>query len=247
MNEANRPLTLQEAADHVGTSRSRLWRAMSDGHLNVEKRRVAGRNVWTVRESDLIEWAQEFLGGADLALDTETLDAREQSLEHPRTTANVHEQSSEHPRTFVNDHEQSYERPRTSVNNREHSRTNVSEQISFPPSSPPVELYLALVDRVQRAERRTVELEMTLQQSQRLLCENAESITEREARAQHAEAVVERQQEREHELAAENARLATELETTRLQLEEAQKPKGLFSWLSLRKKRTSSNQVDKAV
>ena len=124
MNEANRPLTLQEAADHVGTSRSRLWRAMSDGHLNVEKRRVAGRNVWTVRESDLIEWAQEFLGGADLALDTETLDAREQSLEHPRTTANVHEQSSEHPRTFVNDHEQSYERPRTSVNNREHSRTN---------------------------------------------------------------------------------------------------------------------------
>ena len=219
MNEANRPLTLQEAADQIGTSRSRIWRAMSDGHLGVEKRRVAGRNVWTVLESDLTKWAQEFLDAAELSLNAKTADVREQS----------------------------FERSRTSANDREQSRTNTSEQNSFQPSHPPVELYLALVDRLQRAERRTVELELTLQQSQRLLCENAESITEREARAKQAEAVVAQHQQREEELAAENTRIFAELEATRQQFETAQKPSGFFSWLGLRKKRSTSAPVDKAV
>ncbi len=150
---------------------------------------------------------------------------------------------SERPRTLANDREQSSEYPRTSVNDREHSRMNTSEQSS----NPPVELYLALVDRLQRAERRTVELELTLQQSQRLLCENAESITEREARAMQAEAVAEGYQQREQELTTENSRLLSELEATRRRLEEAQKPSGLLSWLGLRKKRTAPASVDKAV
>ncbi len=116
-----------------------------------------------------------------------------------------------------------------------------AERSTNSPSHPPVELYLALVDRLQRAERRTVELELALQQSQRLLCENAESITEREARAQQAEA-------REEERTAENIRLSAELETSRRQLEDAQRPKGLLSWLGLRKKRTSPvGSADKAV
>jgi hypothetical protein len=229
MNELNKPLTLQEAADQIKTSRSRLWRAMSDGHLSVEKRRVGGRSVWTVLESDLAKWADEFL------------DATEPS---PIVgTANTYEQSPEYSRTVVDSRKHHFERPRTTMNNHEQSRLNMNEQSSHPP----VELYLALVDRLQRAERRTVELELTLQQSQRLLCENAESITEREARAKQAEAIVEHHQQREQELAAENARILGELEATRLQLTEAQKPSGFFSWLGLRRNRTAGAPVEKAV
>lgn len=130
------------------------------------------------------------------------------------------------------------------------------------PADPPVELYLALVDRLQRAERRTVELELTLRQSQRLLTENAESITEKEAQALEARAQLQalenaKQLEIERlasELEAlekskqdEAASLSSELEAARRQLEEAQKPKGFLSWLGLRKKRTADAPVDKAV
>jgi len=134
--------------------------------------------------------------------------------------------------------------------------------VDRPADQPPVELYLALVDRLQRAERRTVELELTLRQSQRLLTENAESITEKEAQALEARAQLQalentKQLEIERlasELEAlekakqdETDRLASELEATRRQLEEAQKPSGFFSWLGLRKKRIAGAPVDKAV
>lgn len=130
-----------------------------------------------------------------------------------------------------------------------------------PTDQPPVELYLALVDRLQRAERRTVELELTLRQSQRLLSENAESITEKEAQALEARAQLQavedaKQLELERlasELKAlekskqdEADRLTSELEATRRQLAEAQKPSGFLSWLGLRKKRAGSD-VSKAV
>lgn len=233
MNEANRPLTLQEASDQIGTSRSRLWRAMSDGNLSVKKRRVSGRSVWTVLEQDLVRWAEEFL--AEVAEISET------------NTADVHEHEPEHFRTSTNDREPNSEHLRTSANKREQQEANTSEQTSEHPPQPPVELYLALVDRVQRAERRTVELELTLQQSQRLLCENAESITEREAQVKQVAAEAEQHKQRENDLATENARLAAELEATRHQLLEAQKPQGLLSWLGLRKRRTTSISTDKAV
>lgn len=247
MNEANRPLTLQEAADQIGTSRSRLWRAMSDGNLNVEKRRVAGRSVWTVLEVDLVRWAEEFLSEARETSEADSADVHEHEPEHSRTFANTRGQSFERSRTSTNDREQSSEHPRTTVNVREQQRMNTSEQTSEHPPQPPVELYLALVDRVQRAERRTVELELTLQQSQRLLCENAESITEREAQVKQVAAEAELHKQRENDLATENARLAAELEATRHQLLEAQKPHGLLSWLGLRKRRTNPQSADQAV
>jgi hypothetical protein len=46
---------------------------------------------------------------------------------------------------------------------------------------------------------------------------------------------------------AESARLQAELESTRQQLAEAQKPKGFLSWLGLRKTRTTPASIDKAV
>ena len=107
-----------------------------------------------------------------------------------------------------------------------------------PGSQPPAEVYIALIDRLSRAERRSVELELQLRQSQRLLTENAESITEKEALAQQARAQVEAVSKDKEE---ENQRLRSELEEARLQLEEARKPKGFFSWLGLRKKRTTTS------
>ena len=117
--------------------------------------------------------------------------------------------------------------------------------VARPADQPPVELYLALVDRLQRAERRTVELELTLRQSQRLLSENAESITEKEALVLEARA---QWQALEDSKQLEISRLASELEVTRRQLTEAQKPSGFLSWLGLRKKRTvGAPAVDTAI
>ena len=113
-----------------------------------------------------------------------------------------------------------------------------------PGLQPPAEVYIALIDRLSRAERRSVELELQLRQSQRLLTENAESITEKEALAQQARAQVEALAKGKEE---EVKSLRAELEEARLQLEEAQKPKGFFSWLGLRKKRTTSVSTEKAV
>ena len=210
---------------------------MSDGILKADKRRVGGRSVWSVLESDLSRWAEEFLDDSEIS-NPSFPNVREQTDERPRTTANDHEHSPEHSRTFASEHEQ------TEANEGEQS------------SNPPVELYLALVDRLQRAERRTVELELTLRQSQRLLTENAESITEKDALFQQSQAKIEAiAKESEAKLKAveeareaETAKLRVELETTRNQLLESQKPKGFLSWLGLRKKRTSdTSNSSKAV
>ena len=206
---------------------------MSDGILKADKRRVGGRSVWTVLEPDLSRWAEEFLDDSEIS-NPSFPNVREQTGERPRTSANDHEHSPEHSRTFASEHEQ------TEANEGEQS------------SNPPVELYLALVDRLQRAERRTVELELTLRQSQRLLTENAESITEKDALFQQSQAKIEAiAKESEAKLKAveeareaETAKLRVELETTRNQLLESQKPKGLLSWLGLRKKRASDTSHD---
>lgn len=139
--------------------------------------------------------------------------------------------------------------------------------------SPPAEVYIALIDRLSRAERRSVELELQLRQSQRLLSENAESIVEKDALAREAQAQLQAvedfkqqeidrlaaelstaEQQRETQIKAieesgkaEAQRLAAELATTRQQLLEAQKPQGLLSWLGLRKRRMTSASTDKAV
>lgn len=139
--------------------------------------------------------------------------------------------------------------------------------------SPPAEVYIALIDRLSRAERRSVELELQLRQSQRLLSENAESIVEKDALAREAQAQLQAvedvkqqeidrlaaelstaEQQRESQVKAieesgkaEAQRLAAELATTRQQLLEAQKPQGLLSWLGLRKRRTTPNSTDRAV
>ncbi len=109
-------------------------------------------------------------------------------------------------------------------------------------SGPPVEVYAMILDRLQRAERRAVELELAMQQQQRLLCEHAESITEREARARQAEAVAAERHQREQELAEEVARLRDALEATR----KPQKRSGLLGWLGFRRAGSSPADASKS-
>ena len=77
--------------------------------------------------------------------------------------------------------------------------------------SPPAEVYGMLVDRLTRAERKNVELEILLRQHQNLLTENAESLQEDRAKALE-------QQERVKERDEENAQLRAELESLRTDL-----------------------------
>lgn len=195
---------IQEVADLLGVSKKKIWQAVKNGTLPAQK--VQKGNAWRY------------------LITAEEVEAYRAVMDEPSGWEPLRQQDGNVSETAPNGekHVRNGNAPRETLRNGPETA-----------SHPPVELYLALVDRLQRAERRTVELELALQQSQRLLCENAESITEREARAKQAES-------REQELALENTRLSVELV-------EAQKPKGFLSWLGLRKKRTASVPVDKAV
>lgn len=89
---------------------------------------------------------------------------------------------------------------------REQSRTQVN---------PPAEVYLALVDRLTRAERRAVELELTLRQHQNLLTEHAESLQENRAEVLQAEARANAEQAEREAKEAELVRLTEELKEAR--------------------------------
>ena len=202
---------IQEVADLLGVSKKKIWQAVKDGTLPAQKIRKGNAWRYLIEAADV----EAYRAIMDKSSGWETVSKQD---------GNVSETSRNDGKRTGNGNA-----PRETLGNG-------SETVSHPP----VELYLALVDRLQRAERRTVELELALQQSQRLLCENAESIIEREARAKQAEF-------REQELTTENARLSVELEVSRQQIEEVSKPKGFLSWLGLRKKRTVNASTDKAV
>lgn len=244
LNTTNRTLTLQEAANLIGTSRSRVWRAMNDGHLSAEKRRISGRSVWTVDEDSLKAWARTFFDVAELEAMDEAMNKCEQSFEHDERSlvfADVREHSS------LNEPERD-ERSRTQLNEHEPKAVNDAEQSSIVAKSPPFELYLEMLNRLQHAERRAVELEMQLRQSQRLLTENAESIIEREARAKEAEAKEAEAQKHLAEMEVlrqtEVARLATELDAVKTQHQVPIK-RGFLSWLGLRRTRSQTQSDEK--
>lgn len=220
-------MTLQEAAEHLQTTKKRLWRAVKGGQLEAVQVQKGHRWEYRVTPEALEAYRQ--------ILDTEENAWSDAERVVPTgTTRSV---------TFRNESEHfvptDRERPGT-WNQVERPTWNDLE-----PPSPPAEVYIALIDRLSRAERRSVELELQLRQSQRLLTENAESITEKEALAREAQAQL---QVVEDAKQVEIERLAAELELTRSQLVEAtQKSSGWFSWLGLRKKRTTTVSIDKAV
>jgi hypothetical protein len=228
-------MTLSQAADLIGIPQKRLYRAVKAGKLKAVQRHQGSRWEYLVTRQDL----EDFERSTERLVDQ---DARPVATD-PETGRPTEGPVDWDTRPTATDR----------ANGRPTERPGGDH--------PPVELYLALVDRLQRAERRTVELELALRQSQRLLTENAESITEKEAKATEARAQLQALEDAkqlevtrlateletlEKSKQVEAERLSSELETTRRQLAEAQKPSGFFSWLGFRKKR-SSESMDKAV
>ena len=224
-------MTLQEAADHLGVTKKKLWRAIKADQLEAFQVQNGQRWEYRVSPESLEKYQKSLtseLGGTDVE----------------RLSRSTFQDVPERDGTFPTETERG-----TRHVPLEMERDGTSE------NSPPSEVYIALIDRLSRAERRTVELELTLRQSQRLLAENAESLTEKEALVKETSAKQDeierletllRKEEQTRE--AETAKLRAELESTRNQLLESQKPKGLLSWLGLRKKRTSdTSNSSKAV
>lgn len=241
-------MTLQEAAEDLGIPKKRLWRAIKAGQISAEQVQRGQRWEYRVTSEDLELYRQvlrvEDAGGNDLER------VGTSGTDHSRPDGNDPFRGTVHGTTFE---ERSV--PGNVPRNDEVERPGTIA------ASPPAEVYIALIDRLSRAERRSVELELQLRQSQRLLAENAESIVEKEALATEAKAQLQAVEGKQLEIErltselnlleksrqAEADRLSAELEATRQQLAEAQKPKGLFSWLGLRKSRTVGSSVDKAV
>lgn len=76
------------------------------------------------------------------------------------------------------------------------------------------------MDRLTRAERRSVELELTLRQHQNLLTEHAESLQENRAEVLEAEAKVKAEQAQREAKEAELVRLTEELKEARTTIAE---------------------------
>jgi hypothetical protein len=233
-------MTLQDAADHLQIPKKRLWRAVKTGQL--EAVQVQRGNRWEYRvtaealeayrrilETEEAEW-----NDPERIVSTGTIRFGPDRSGPDRSELTVPERSG----TWRHE-----ERP--TWNGAERAGTSGSGAPESPtPPSPPAEVYLGLIDRLTRAERRSVELELQLQQSHRLLTENAESIVEKEALATEVRAQLQAVEDAKQN---EIERLSSELDATRRQLEEAQRPSGFLSWLGLRKKRTTTVSVEKAV
>ena len=260
-------MTLRGASEYLGISKNRIWRAVKDGQLPSEDGKHKGQKALMVSLLHLEEWAKTALDPTELNTGVQP----EVPQKHFETPVRHLEELHEHlkaPRERLEVPQGYSEAPQGVF--------EVSQGASsrFEAESSLREDLVGALERSQRelrlVERRAIELELALRQSQRLLTENSESITEKEALAKEARAKLEEleqtqqselerlaselaaSQENEAKLRqaeetrrAETEKLTAELESTRLQLEEAQKPSGFFSWLGLRKKRTSPSQSTK--
>lgn len=166
-------LGLAEAADLAGCSRDTIRRAAQKGELKAEMGPGVRGPQWWISENDLLNW----LGNRDI--DAELGSAAQHGLAERSSAAaqqrKVKRSSAQQEAEWTASRSRIPEQP-----------FHVSSEASSP--SPPAEVYIALIDRLSRAERRSVELELQLRQSQRLLSENAESIAEKEALAREAAA-----------------------------------------------------------
>ena len=251
MDRNREPLGLSEAAEIAGCSRDTIRRAAQKEELVAEMGPGVRGPQWWIQESDLLEWVENREKEAALSSASAAQQAPCSAQHGKRSSAEPVQSSAQ---------QEFYEAEWNALKDRD-------REDKTPPLSPPAEVYIELIDRLSRSERRSIELEIQLRQSQRLLTENAESITEKEALAKEAQAKLQaaedakreemqilaselelrreseaKFQEAEKMRSAEIERLNAELESTRQQLVEAttKKPSGFFSWLGLRKRRTTT-------
>lgn len=266
-------MTLRGASEHLNISKNRIWRAVKDGHLVAEEGKFKGQTALLVTQADLEAWAHEWMSPEELEV-FERPEAPDKQPEVPRKHLEVLEGVYEVPQGVHEVFEGVYEVPQGASKRskavlgpesslredlvgaleRAHQELRLVErranELEFQLRQHQMlltENAESLLEREALLKHASAKLEVTEAERQaeveRLALELA-AAQAKEALAQEARARVENA---EIARTAEMERLSAELESTRLQLEEAQKPKGLFSWLSLRKKRTTSGQVDKAV
>ena len=137
---------------------------MNDEQLKAGKGRTSGgQEAWLVRLDDLEQWARQHLADSEEVL--EDLETDSEILEEPEVLQSSPGDSDHFQEPF-----QSNSEPFRAI------------------QGPPVELYMAMMDRVTRSERRSVELEIELKKYRLLLTENAESIVQREAQVKESDA-----------------------------------------------------------
>ena len=196
---------IQEAADLLGVSKKKIWKAVTEGDLEAVK--VKKGKAWRYE------------------IEPNAVEAYRQIMDEPKGWEAVSSHSGDVAETFPQ-HEETAGNDLEPTGNAEKQDGNASD-------SPPVELYIEMLDRLQRAERRAIELELQLKQSQRLLTEHAESLIEKTTLTKEAETKE-----------ALLAKRVEELENVNAQLEEEKKR----SWWSKiwSKKRASSSQSQSA-
>ena len=187
-NQPTRLLTYREAAETFGTSRSKITRAVKSGALVPESTKRSGRNVWVLELTKLEKWAKS----EGLCPAVTTSDYVPTIRDHSPIDREHEPVTTSHDRSYsdvVDD-----ERPDIA--------SNVASE---------------LFDRLEAAQRKSVLLELQLQQTQRLLVENNESQHEREARALEAEAKL--KEETEQRAMAEDTAATAKEEATKAQAE----------------------------
>ena len=178
-------MTLQDAADQLNIPKKRLWRAVKAGQ--VEAVQIQKGQRWEYRiTADALEAYRQVLETEDpewndasqvVPTETERSDTSWSEVDHSVLTG------TDRSGTWNDTVRNVSERSVTS-----HSKTGQTPSNGASVPSPPLGVYIELMDRLSRAERRSVELELALRQSQRLLTENAESISEKEALAAQVKA-----------------------------------------------------------
>lgn len=205
-NEQSELLTLQEAADLLGTSRSKVWRAKGEQTLQVDKTRINGRKVWTVERSELLRWARVWMDDSEFDAIGEQNETNELNRPNEQTEQVLNEEN-----------EQDEQVEHFELNDLNNPNNQNEHQLDVEG------LCLAMMERVARSERRQVELEMELRKHRLLLSENAESLTQERAKKMEEESKFLAAQEAEKQ-AREAAEIAQrEAEEIRAKFENSDK------------------------
>lgn len=170
---------MKQAADRLGVTKKKVYRAVSNGHLDATEGTYRGQTALKVSVPDLDKWAKEWLDDNPGAPPSHPESTPNQTLSHSGPTPEAPQEYVE--ATPVPPHDQP-----------------VPPQGY--PAAPPPEVYVAMLERVARAERRAVELEFEMRKHRLLLAENAESVHEREAKIKETQAKVKETQARFDEL-----------------------------------------------
>jgi excisionase family DNA binding protein len=181
-------LTLKQAADRLGVTKKKVYRAVSNGHLDATEGTWRGQTALKVSADDLKVWAEEWLDRSPFSVEEVPQEQDGSDLDPPHdhtVTATVvpQEHDEDTPGAPLGYNGSTFEVPQ----GYPEDATRFHPQSWAPRFGPPPEAYVAMLDRVARAERRNVELEMEMRKHRLLLAENAESVHEREAKLKETE------------------------------------------------------------